>query len=297
MGVGNVTYTRSTAFIGILKQLFLVAVASIIFSLAITAIDYLNKLIGIPELEKSISKLSGTLFALPLMLFTLVALNNAFDLFYLILTGHQFNAAGEELRSVKILVLAASFVGSMALGVVLWVNGGSYLEKRMGLHKEQKEYFSYLDQGCDAWNSYITAGPQHNIDFSYTDLSNRNFNGFFFKYVTFKYANLTGTVFEDCNLQSAWFEGAICQKTSFKESYLRMADFTEADLTDASLEGAYGEKEDFKRANIDLRELEKLRSPVDSRWHNSSWQDYHSPEWLREKGYYIESKPTAESQF
>ncbi|NCB40810.1 MAG: pentapeptide repeat-containing protein, partial [Erysipelotrichia bacterium] len=191
--------------------------------------------------------------------------------------------------------IVLGFVGSLALGIILWVSGGAYLEIRVAQSREQKEYFACLDQGRDAWNKYITAGPQHNIDFSHADLSNRNFNGFFFEYVTFKHADLTGTVFEDCNLQSAWFDGAICHNTSFKNSYLNMADFIKTDLTGASLEGAFGEKNDFKKATIDPRELEKLRPPVDSRWHNTSWQDFHSPEWLRAKGYYVEAKPTAES--
>lgn len=295
LGNNNIVKTRSAALVSILKQFFLVAAAVGIFVIAITTVDYLGNLTGIEAIKGLLLNLGAIILWLPLMLIILVALNNAFDMFYLVITNQQFDLAGNELRPAKIVMIVFGFVGSLALGIILWVSGGAYLEIRVAQSREQKEYFACLDQGRDAWNKYITAGPQHNIDFSHADLSNRNFNGFFFEYVTFKHADLTGTVFEDCNLQSAWFDGAICHNTSFKNSYLNMADFIKTDLTGASLEGAFGEKNDFRKATIDPRELEKLRPPVDSRWHNTSWQDFHSPEWLRAKGYYVEAKPTAES--
>lgn len=286
MGNSKVAKTRTAAFVDILKQLFLAAIVCTIIILCFSATRYLIKLIGISQISEFCIELSTPLFGLPLMLYTLLVMNNLFDLFYLLVTGQQFHIAGKDLQLVKVLILVVGFCGGMLVGITLWVHGGAYLNERLTLYEQQKEYFNYLDQGRDAWNTYITAGPQHRVDFSYTDLSNRNFNGFFFRRVHFNHANLTGTVFEDCDLSGAYFNNATCRKTNFKNSYLRSAEFAKADVKGVNFEGAYGEKENFKKVKIDQRELDKLRPPADSRWHDSTWMDYHSKEWLRKNNYY-----------
>lgn len=286
----NTVYTRQNAPLGILIQIVRTFAAGCFFMVAVWLIMKIEKLIpGFGKGKDSpILRLISILFGLPAMLIILVSLNRAFDLFYLFVTGTSFDVAGQSLKSVKIFLLVIGFIASLVGSAFAWFAFEGYLNeqnKRHELAAEQVEYFKYLDQGPDAWNKYITAGPKHNIDFSHADLSNRTFRGFFFEFVRFNDANLSGAVFEDCNLQSAYLDGATCHKTSFKNSYLRMADFVGTDLTSASFEGACADRDDFRKAIITPQELARIRPPAESRWHNTSWQNFHTPEWLREKGY------------
>ncbi len=224
----------------------------------------------------------------------LVSLNRSFDLFYLWITGKEFDKADSGLEPVKVFLLVIGFVGSLVLAGYGWFKFEMYsLEKTKlkQLKVEQQEFFTYLDKGRAAWNEYITSGPKHNIDFSYADLSKRQFKGFFFDFVHFDGANLSDTVFDDCYLGYARFDGATCHKTSFKGSYLVGADFVDTDLTGADLSGSYGRREDFVKAKITDDELKKLQKPEDCRWYGVSWYDFRPYEWLREKGYGFSGKP------
>lgn len=285
---GNTVYSRKTAPLGFLLQLFIIFIAASAFMLVIFLSQKLGGMFSSAAMKNVILRIVAIIFGLPLMMTILVCLSKVFDLFYLTLSGENFDVSGGAIKSVKIVFMVMGFVGSLVFSGYVFFKYDDYAnqqQKRQVLSEEQKEYFGYLNQGRDAWNKYITAGPKHNIDFSYADLSNRKFNGFFFEFVHFDCANLTKTVFEDCNLQSAYFDNANCQDASFKNSYLRMADFIDTDLKNADFSGACGEKSDFKKAKIDAEQLKDLRAPAESRWHNTTWQNFHTPEWLREKGY------------
>lgn len=285
---GKTAYTRRTAPIGIAIQLAAAAAAACIFMVLVWISSKFNI---------SVSQKGNPLvvfFALPAMFVILVSLNNAFDLFYLFLTGIRSADGGPDATVIRVVLLVMGFVGSLfgagyAFFAIETFSGDMAEQAR--LREEQKTYFSHLNKGREAWNAFITATPMHRIDFSYADLSRRTFKGFFFTFVRFDHANLTDTVFEDCMLQSAYFDDATCLRTKFKDSYLSLADFIRTDLTGARLEGAYGEAADFKQARIDPGELKNLRPPASSHWHNTSWQDFHPPEWLRARGYFVPDKP------
>lgn len=228
------------------------------------------------------------------MVVSVFSLNRSFDLFYLFVTGNNFNMHNTWLWPIKILVIVAGFVASVGV-----VGAGCFRiqqhfsdqqreqQLRQQLQTSQQEYLSYLDQGRAAWNRYITQKPQNLITFRDADLSRRHFKGFYFHCLDFSGANLTATTFEDCYLGGANFSHARMKNTVFRHSYLRMATFVGTDLAGADLTGAFCSASELQWAVNAEPAIEKLVPCDQSRWHGVSWRDFHDVKWLQENGYTI----------
>ena len=294
-GTGKSKINRSEAPFAILMQFLLALVAAACFMVAIVLVSKLEPYL--PFLNSSrgnlLTRLTGTFIGLPAIMIILLSLNRSFDLFYLLVTGNEFDKCGDELKPVKSLMLVLGFVGSLfaaGVGYFYFEMYASKLEQKRQMRIEQQEYFSYLNQGRAAWNRYITEGPMHRIEFTEADLSKRHFKGFYFYSVDFIGTDLTDTVFEDCYLGYSNFSGAILKNTVFKESYLKGADFIGTDLSGAYLTGAFGEKGNFKKALNAEKETAKLQPCEKSRWNGVSWFDFRDEKWLKDKGYWTEGR-------
>lgn len=290
----HVVYSRASAPIGIAIQFGRTIAAAFLFLVAIVVAGKLSQYFPDSDRGNPVLRITGALFGLPAMIIILVSLNRSFDLFYLWITGKEFDKAGSGLEPVKIFLLVIGFVSSLVLAGYGWFKFEMYSyarKQKQQLRIEQQVFFSYLDKGRAAWNEYITLRPHHNIDFSHADLSKRNFKGFFFEFVHFDGADLTDTAFDDCCLSYCHFNEATFQRTSFKGSYLVGADFINTDMAGADLTGSFGDRKDFVKAKITDDQLKKLQKPEKSHWHDVSWYDYRPYEWLREKGYGISRKP------
>ncbi len=289
-GTGKTKIDRSGAPLGILMQFLLALAAAACFMAAIVLVSKLEPYLPFLDSSKGnlLTRLAGVFIGLPAITIILLALNRSFDLFYLLITGNDFDKSGDELKPVKTLMLVLGFVGSLfaaGVGYYYFDVYASKLQQNQEMRAEQQEYFSYLNQGRAAWNRYITEGPMHRIEFSDADLSKRHFKGFYFYSVDFIGTNLTDTVFEDCHLGYSNFSGAILKNTVFKDSYLKGADFVGTDLSGADLTGAFGDKGDFKKALNAEKETAKLQPCEKSRWNDVSWFDFRDEKWLDEKGY------------
>ena len=297
---GRTIYDRSSASLGILKNFLRAFIAAAVFMAFSMLASKLEPYFPGSGRRNIATNLVATIFGLPMMMVILLSLNRSFDLFYLMITGNQFDKAGSGLESVKIFILVIGFIGSLAAAIFAWFGIEMYyrdVNRANEMREEQKEYFAYLDKGRAAWNEYITSGPKHNISFSDTDLSKRTFKGFFFEFVDFKGANLTETVFEDCSLSYARLDETICHHTSFRGSYLVGADFKKADFVGTTLSDAFGKSEDFAGAKIDASELKKIQNPEKCRWHGVSWYDFRSAEWLKQRGWWGGDKEPRGLQF
>lgn len=289
-GTGKRKIDRSGAPLGILMQFLLALAAAACFMAAIVLVSKLEPYLPLLNSNRGnlLTRLTGAFIGLPAIMIILLALNRSFDLFYLLITGNDFDKCGDELKPVKSLMLVLGFVGSLFAAGVGYFYFEMYalkLQKKRQMRVEQQKYFSYLNQGRAAWNRYITQGPQHYIEFSDTDLSKRHFKGFYFYSVDFIGTDLTDTVFEDCYLGYSNFSGAILKNTVFKDSYLKGAHFIGTDLSGADLTGAFGEKADFKKSVNSEKEIAKLQPCEKSRWDGVSWLDFRDEKWLKEKGY------------
>lgn len=286
--------TRANACWHMLQQMFVIALAVGAFGLmSIFLVHYSHYFPGDGK-NNLLTGLASTFLGLPLMMVIIASSNNVFDLFYLLVTGVSFDVGGKGLQSVKVIMLVLAFVGSFALAGLFYYHILTLQNKSRDMRqlvKEQLEYFAYLDKGRAAWNEYITSTANHHVDFSHTDLSNRRFEGFFLYRVKFDKCNLTDTVFANCELSYADFNDAICHRTSFKDSYLKSAEFNNADMTDVDLTGVFATEEVFNKAKIAPKKLAKLQNPKNSIWHDVSWYDYRTAEWLKERNYYAERKP------
>lgn len=286
--------TRANAFWRMLQQMFVIALAVGAFGLmSIFLVNYSHYFPGDGE-DNLLTGLASTFIGLPLMIVILFSSNNVFDLFYLLVTGVRFDVGGKGLQPVKVIMLVLGFVASFAFAGFFYYHILTLQNKSRDMRqlaKEQAEYFAYLDKGRAAWNEYITSTSYHRVDFSHTDLSKRRFEGFFLYKVKFDKCNLTDTVFENCNLSYADFNDAICHRTSFKDSYLKSAEFNNADMTDVDLTGVFATEEVFNKAKIAPEKLVKLQNPKKSTWHDVSYYDYRTVEWLKERKYYVERKP------
>ena len=294
MGDKDVVYTRTTAVSGLAKHTLKALAAALFFVLLIIAITAFTSYFNLEHVNDFFLEVIGVLFGLPLVFIILLSLSKGFDLFYLLLTGNNFDVAGGELKPVKILLLVIGFLVTLTAafaGFFYIRDTFSDINKKKKLNKEQKKIISILDEGRASWNKYITQKPMMRIDFTGADLSKRQFNGYFFKSVNFSEANLNSTTFNDCYLAYAKFNKASCDRTIFKNSYLKGADFIETDLTKIQLIQSYGEKGDFTRAEIPDEKLKKLLPTEASHWNKVSWYDYHEADWLREKGYYFDNPP------
>jgi hypothetical protein len=228
------------------------------------------------------------------MLTILLSMNRAFDSFYLLITGTSFDIAGESIKSVKIVMLVTGFVFSFFLAGFAYYRFSLYQmdkARETSLKETQKELIQHIDQGREAWNRFVTAGPNQENDFSGMDLSKRKFVGFFFSGADFNNCNLSDTEFIDCHLGYTDFVNAVCERTTFRDSYLKSANFKNADLKDTDFSGAYADIADFYNASIATETLNGLKKPKTSRWNDVSWYDYHDPQWLQEKNYYSGSRP------
>ncbi len=294
-GTGKRKVDRSGAPFAILIQFLLAMAAATFFMAAIILVSKLEPYLPFLDSNEGnlLTRLAGAFVGLPAMMVILLSLNRSFDLFYLLITGNDFDKCGDELKPVKSLMLVLGFVGSLFAAVVGYFYCEMYvskLQQKRQMRVEQQEYFSYLNQGRAAWNRYITEGPMHRIEFSEADLSKRHFKGFYFYSVDFIGTDLTDTVFEDCYLGYSDFSGAILKNTAFKDSYLKGADFVGTDLSGADLTGAFGEKIDFKKALNAEKETAKLQPVQKSRWNGVSWFDFRDEKWLKEKGYWTEGR-------
>ncbi len=294
-GTGKEKTGRSGALFAIVMQFLQALAAATGFMAAIILISKLEPYLPFLNSNRGnlLTRLAGAFIGLPAMMIILLSLSNSFDLFYLLITGNNFDKCGDELKPVKSLMLVLGFVGSMAAALIGYFYFETYvskLQKKRQMRIEQQEYFSHLNQGRAAWNRYITEGSMHRIEFSEADLSKRHFKGFYFYSVDFIGTDLTDTIFEDCYLGYSKFSGAILKNTVFKDSYLKGADFIGTDLSGADLTGAFGEKIDFKKALNAEKEIAKLRPCKESRWNGVSWFDFRDEKWLKEKGYWTEGR-------
>ena len=294
-GTGKRKIDRSGAPLGILMQFLLALAAAACFMAAIVIVTKLEPYLPLLNSSRGnlLTRLTGAFIGLPAIMIILLALNRSFDLFYLLITGNDFDKCGDELKPVKSLMLVLGFVGSLFAAGVGYFYFEMYalkLQQKREMRAEQQEYLSYLNQGRAVWNRYITEGPMHNITFSDADLSKRHFKGFYFYSVDFIGTDLTDTVFEDCYLGYSNFSGAILKNTVFKESYLKGADFIGTDLSGAYLTGAFGEKGNFKKALNAEKETAKLQPCEKSRWNGVSWFDFRDEKWLKDKGYWTEGR-------
>ncbi len=301
-GGGSRKISRAGAPLGIIMQLLQALAAAGCFMLAIILLSKLEPYL--PFLNSSrdnlLTRLTSMFVGLPAMMIILLSLNRSFDLFYLFITGSDFDKCGDDLKPVKSLMLVLGFIGSMAAATVGYFYLEMYISKlkeKQEMRLEQQEYFSYLNQGRAAWNRYITEGPMHRIEFSEADLSKRHFKGFYFYSVDFIGTDLTDTIFEDCYLGYSNFSGAILKNTVFKDSYLKGADFIGTDLSGADMTGAFGEKGDFKKAVNAEKETAKLLPCEQSRWDGVSWSDFRDEKWLKEKGYWAGSRKSGVLEF
>jgi hypothetical protein len=294
MGDQEVVYTRSTAVHGLVKNSLKALAAALFFVLLIIGITAFTNYFNFEHANDFFLEVIGVVFGLPLIFIILLSLSKGFDLFYLLLTGNNFDVAGGELKPVKILLLVLGFLATLTAafaGFFYISDTFSNINKKKELNKEQKKIISILNGGRASWNKYITQKPMMRIDFTGADLSKRQFNGYFFEFVDFSEANLNNTTFNDCYLAYAKFNKASCDRTIFKNSYLKGSDFIETDLTKIQLIQSYGKKGDFSRAEIPDEKLKKLLPPEESHWDEVSWYDYHEADWLREKGYYFDRPP------
>ncbi len=294
-GTGKSKISRSGAPFAILTQFLLALAAAACFMAAVVLVSKLEPYLPFLNSNRGnlLTRLTGAFIGLPAMMIILLALNRSFDLFYLLVTGNDFDKCGDDLKPVKSLMLVLGFVGSLfaaGVGYFYFEMYASKLEQKRQMRVEQQEYFSYLNQGRAAWNRYITEGPMHRIEFTEADLSKRHFKGFYFYSVDFIGTDLTDTVFEDCYLGYSNFSGAILKNTVFKDSYMKGADFIGTDLSGADLTGAFGEKSDFKKAINAEKEIAKLQPCEKSRWNGVSWFDFRDEKWLKEKGYWTEGR-------
>lgn len=288
---GKGSYTRASAPLGILLQFIQALAAAVIFMACVILMNKIGKIIPFLNTDRNglLTELAGLFIGLPTIIIILVSLNRSFDLFYLFVTGNDFDKCGDGLKPVKSIMLVLGFIGSMAAALVGYFYFQTYagkLEDKRKLKIEQQEYFSWLNKGRAEWNRYITQGPMHRIDFSDADLSKRNFKGFFFYSVEFRDTDLTDTVFEDCYLGYSDFSRAKLKNTVFKDSYLYGADFIDTDLSEADFTGAFGDKKDFRKALNAEKETAKLLDPEKCRWDGVQWYDFREAKWLKEKGVY-----------
>ncbi len=297
---GNKKYDRSNAIFGIIFQVVILFAAAAILTTASVLLVKLQRIIPSPEVNKILIALIALPIGLPSILIAINGMNQIFDLFYLIVTGNNFNTHGNSLKPVKTVMLCFGFVAGFFLSGLLLFQTMTYVNARQKLNllrEEQKEFFLHLDKGREAWNKYITAGPMHHISFSGSDLSKRSFNGFFFHSVNFNNCDLTDTTFDDCNLGYADFNEANCLRTSFKNSYLKGIEFKNTDLEKADFTGAFGKKADFFKAKISKETLANLKKPENSRWSEVNWSDYHTDEWLKSKGFYVGRKKSKKLKY
>ncbi|PKL42441.1 MAG: hypothetical protein CVV41_14990 [Candidatus Riflebacteria bacterium HGW-Riflebacteria-1] len=194
-----------------------------------------------------------------------------------------------SVKYIKILAMVIAFVFSFfaAIVFVVHVDSGIRDHKKLGeLKLFQAEYLDYLGRGRHAWNLYITQTPQHGIDLSHTDLSGRDFTGYYFSSVMFDHANLKGTIFDDCYLSGAWFRETDCRGASFKKAYMsEYTHFDGADLSDANFTGAYAVISALDVARKKPTKLDNIEPPKNSRWDSVSWECFHTLEWLEKSGY------------
>jgi len=283
-------YNGDTALRGTLFQLLISLLMFICgFLLPVGLGVLLDPLVG-ENTSRGLGEMYLMFVGMPFLAMCILSISSAYDLIYLSLYKIRLEDGGsEDAKSAKLTAV----VGGMALmglyGFFGMIWGGEALDalrNRIALRPKQQEYQQYLSRGRDAWNAYITRTPMHRIELTGTNLTMRDFTGFYFESVKFDNADLRGTVFDDCNLAMANFEGADCRGTSFKKAYLWFADFKNADLTGAFLEGAAGEKHVLATVKgVSETQLAGLCPRKKSRWAGISWKSFHNPEWLREHGY------------
>jgi uncharacterized protein YjbI with pentapeptide repeats len=281
-------YSRRNALKGIFKNCsfaFLAFSFFIIFGfLTFWLENHLNWEVG----DSILTDLVMVFLGLPALLVVFVSLSKSFDLSYLLISGKRLEKDDKEIQMAKTLMLVALFF-MFVFGTIF---GYTRLSQTLENFKEeeksgqqQAEFLSYLDKGRAAWNEYISRTPQNGISFRGLDLSQREFNGFFFTSVDFSEADLKKTVFQDCHLGYARFRQANCEKTVFKSCYLANAKFYETDLTKAIFTDSFADKNDFFKAQISQEQLKTILPPKESRWHGVYWYHFRDPAWLKEKGY------------
>ncbi len=293
-------FDRSNAVTGIIMLIARTVLALVIFFLLSAAFVWLDSYLPGYGIKDGLHKIAAIIVGLPVMLIVILSLNQAFDLFYLLVTGDEFDKAGNSLKSVKIFMLVFGFVGGLFLAGYGYYKYLMYdLERGWANEKiaEQNELLALMKKGRAIWNRQITSGPNEQIDLTGVDLSQKEFKGFFFGYADFTGCNLTDTVFDDCNLGYATFDEAVCHGTVFKNSYLYGAEFNKTDCKNIDLSNAAAVPQNFKGADIAEEELAKLVEPGRSRWHGVKWFDFHSDEWLREKGFYTDGRESMQLTF
>lgn len=287
----NEVETSGQAFMAAATQLLVIVVMSLAYAALIFGLKAAGDYIGNPAISDIILRIGAIAAGLPLFLGLLTTLAGFFDLVYFGLFHERANTAsagGVKYLKIMFLVLAFIFMLVASTGFIFYMEDLVEHQKKLAALKiEQAEYFEHLDKGRHVWNLYITRTPQHRIDFSYADLSGRDFTGYYFSSVMFDHAILKNTIFDDCYLSGAWFRETDCRGTSFKKAYMsEYTHFDGADLSDADFTGAFAEIIAFDVAKKKPTKLDNIASPKDSRWSGVSWKSYHTLEWLKNSSYY-----------
>ena len=279
------------AFIAAAGQLLVIAILGLAYAALIFGLKAAGDYIGNRAVSDAILRLGAVVAGLPLFISLLANLAGFFDLVYFGLFHERANTAragGVKYLKIMFLVLGFVFMLVASTGFIFYIEDIVEHQKKLAaLKSEQAEYFAHLDKGRHVWNLYITRTPQHGIDFSYADLSGRDFTGYYFSSVMFDHAILKNTIFDDCYLSGAWFRETDCQGASFKRAYLsEFTDFAGADLSTADFTGAFAEVTVFKAAKKKPTKLDNLEPPKKSRWKGISWKSFHTLEWLNNSPYY-----------
>ncbi|HAE37041.1 MAG TPA: hypothetical protein DCG57_00190 [Candidatus Riflebacteria bacterium] len=294
----NEVETSGQAFIAAAGQLLVIVVLSLAYAALIFGLKAAGDYFGNPAISNVILRIGAIAAGVPLFMGLLATLAGFFDLVYFGLFHEKTNTAsagGVKYLKIMFLVLGFVFMLVASTGFIFYIEYIVEHQKKLAALKiEQAEYFEHLDKGRHVWNLYITRTPQHRIDFSYADLSGRDFTGYYFRSVMFDHAILKKAIFDDCYLSGAWFRETDCQGASFKRAYMsEYTHFDGADLSTADFTGAFAEIIAFKVAKKQPTLLDNIESPKKSRWAGISWQSFHTHEWLKKSSYYTSREEEA----
>ncbi len=282
--------TSGEAFRAALVQGLVLLVLCLVYASLVVLLASICDMIGNRAIGDALTRLGAVFLGFPVFMAIMLVMSGCFDLLYFGMTHTRVNdSADASVKYIKILAMVITFVAALSAAVlrVIHIEESIRDHKKLGALKQaQAEHLDYLSRGRHAWNLYITQTPQHGIDLSHTDLSGRDFTGYYFSSVMFDHAVLKGTIFDDCYLAGAWFRESDCRGASFKKAYMsEYTHFDGADLSDADFTGAYAVISALDVAKVKPAKLDNIEPPKKSRWDSVSWECFHTLEWLEKSGY------------